>query len=283
MILCCIFKKKCTFVLSEPRPQNVQAVEYPCYNDFIQTTMHKILTTFLAFVAATAAMTAQSGYLGGYRAWTISAQAGPAYSINENHFTYGEHGHGGKLFSMQGSVAVGYEFSKIYSLRVAFNYAGNRSAANSRESYNRFYPYSFKSVSLFADAAVDIASNYGFESNFDFVLYAGVGGAYSYDFRRPEKYGEQPANPGDWNLHPWQDKDITLQNYVPGFRLGFITEYQISDSFGIFADLCGEAYQDRFNGLMPKLKDHGTDKGYAGFPLDLRFNLSFGLRLHILQ
>ena len=47
--------------------------------------------------------------------------------------------------------------------------------------------------------------------------------------------------------------------------------------FGLFADLCGEAFRDQYNGLQPSEHDQTAFEGYAGFPLDLRFSLSFGV------
>jgi hypothetical protein len=44
---------------------------------------------------------------------------------------------------------------------------------------------------------------------------------------------------------------VSNENTAFGFRGGFIGLYNISNSFGIFADLCGEAYSDNFNGLQP--------------------------------
>ena len=48
-------------------------------------------------------------------------------------------------------------------------------------------------------------------------------------------------------------------------------------SFGFFADICGEAYNDQYNGLQPTKHDQTAVKGYAGFPLDLRLSLSIGI------
>ena len=60
-------------------------------------------------------------------------------------------------------------------------------------------------------------------------------------------------------------------------RAGAIAEFNFKGGFGIFADLCGEAYTDMFNGLRPFEFDHTAGTGYAGFPFDLRASLSLGV------
>ena len=70
---------------------------------------------------------------------------------------------------------------------------------------------------------------------------------------------------------------MSNENTAFGFRGGFIGLYNISNSFGIFADLCGEAYSGNFNGLQPSEADQAQVEGYAGFPLDLRGIVSLGV------
>lgn len=220
-------------------------------------------------------------YIGGHNAWVFSLQGGPLYSVNENRFTYPENGCGFKLFTLQAAAAVGYEFSDTFGLRASFSFGGNRSAANSRESGGGFYPYNFKSLNGFIDVILDLNGNYEGQGTFHPKLYVGLGGAYTYGFTKPAGYGIQPAAGESWKFHPWQDAFITERNFVPGFRGGFIAEYEINDWLGIFADLSGEAYRDDYNGLQPTSSDHGDSKGYAGFPLDLRASLSFGVIFRI--
>ena len=78
--------------------------------------------------------------------------------------------------------------------------------------------------------------------------------------------------------HPWQA--VSDRNTAFGFRFGFIAQYNFSDRFGIYADLCGEAYTDNYNGLQPNEKDQQKVEGYAGFPLDLRGLVSLGCVFH---
>lgn len=238
--------------------------------------MQKILTILAAFIVGTTALTAQNAYVGGHQAWTISVQGGPAYSINENRFAYVEADKGGKLFSLQGSLSVGHEFNETLGLRLNLGYGGNRSAGNSRESGNQFYPYNFKSVNGFVDLLFNLKGDYGSEG-FHPVLYAGVGAGYSFGFSKPTSYGVQQEAGATWKYHPWQDRYIEEKNFAPALHGGFIAEYDFTERFGIFADLGVEAYRDNYNGLQPTVDDHGTNKGYAGFPFDIRVTASLGI------
>ena len=74
----------------------------------------KKLTSIIAFLLFGAAtLSAQNAFVGGNTAWTIALQGGPMYSINENGFSYRDHGKGINLFTFQGSAAVGYEFTSV--------------------------------------------------------------------------------------------------------------------------------------------------------------------------
>ena len=240
--------------------------------------MKKLTSIIAALLFGVVAVSAQSAFVGGHRAWTFALQGGGLYSISENRFTYPENGYGGKLFTLQGSAAIGYEFTQALGVRVSVGYGNNASACNSRQTAaHGFYPYRFRSVNAFIDGVLDLNGNYGWESNFRPIFYLGVGIGHTYHFTKPEGYGT-PKGIGweeDNPFHPWQD--VNVNNNAFGFRGGFIAEYDFTDIFGIFGDLCLEAYRDNYNGLQPTEQDQTAYTGYAGFPLDLRPTFSLGV------
>ncbi len=225
--------------------------------------MKKITSIFAILLFGAVSLSAQNAFVGGHSAWTFALQGGPMYSISENHFSYREHGKGWGLFTLQGAAAIGYEFTEGLGVRVSVGYGNNASAANSHDTGGGFYPYQFKSVNAFLDGTLDLNGNYAKERAFRPRLYAGIGLGHTFNFTDAK--------------HPWQGAFITTRNNVFGFRGGFVAEYDFDDWFGIFADLCGEAYRDKYNGLQPTDQDQSFFKGYAGFPLDMRFILSFGV------
>lgn len=228
--------------------------------------MKKITSIFAILLFGAVSLSAQNAFVGGHRAWTFALQGGGLYSINENGFSYRENHRGGELFSLQGSAAIGYEFTESLGIRVSVGYGDNASACNTRQtSGGGFYPYRFKSINGFLDGTLDLNRNYGKAWAFHPILYAGVGFGHSFNFTDPK--------------HPWQT--VTPKNTTFGFRAGFIAEYDFTDWFGLFVDLCGEAYRDNFNGLQPTKGDQSHYKGYAGFPLDLRAMASFGVIFRI--
>ena len=229
--------------------------------------MKKFYLIFAVLLFGAASVSAQNAFVGGHRAWTIALQGGTMYSINENRFTYGEHGHAADLWTLQGSAAIGYEFTEAMGVRVSVGYGKNVSACNSRQTDWGFYPYQFKSINAFVDGTLDLSRNYGKAWSFHPVLYAGIGLGHTYGFTDPK--------------HPWQGQYMTFNNTVFGFRGGFIAEYDFTDWFGIYVDLCGEAYNDKYNGLQPTEQDQQGFKGYGGFPLDLRAMASFGVIFRI--
>lgn len=240
--------------------------------------MKKLTSLLACLVLGAASVFAQNAFVGGHRAWTFALQGGPMYSLSENAFSYRENGYGSKLFTLQGAASIGYEFTNALGGRISVGYGENRSAANTRQTAaHGFYPYNFKSINGFFDLMLDLNGNFAVDKAFRPILYLGAGVGHSFNFVKPEGYGT-PRN-GSWEadnpFHPWQD--ISTKNTVFGFRGGFIGEYDFSRSFGIFADLCGEAYRDRYNGLQPTEQDQTAYTGYAGFPFDLRFSLSLGV------
>jgi len=184
------------------------------------------------------------------------------YSISENTFVYGERGRGGELFTPSFGLNLGYDISRQIGFRLSFAYGKNPGATNNRQtSSGGFYPYQYQSVNFFADGMLSLSK--AGEEGFNTRLYGGIGLGYSFGFTE--------------SGHPWQAGYVTTQNLAPGFRFGVIAEYLFSFGLGIFADLCGEAYADNFNGLKPTDEDFNNYKGYPGFPFDLRAPLSLGV------
>lgn len=199
----------------------------------------------------------------------LGIQGGPMFSLNENSFSYRDNGKTMDLFTFQGTFVAGYDLNWKTGFRLSVNYANNAGANNVKDTgpnYNGFYPYTFKSINTFLDVTHNISNNA--ESAFIPKVYAGIGLGHTFDF----------TNSG----HPWQSAYMTSPNNAFGFRFGFIAEYLLSETIGIYADICGEAYTDKFNGLRPLDQDRTTHgiKGYPGFPLDLRGLCSFGVAFH---
>ena len=244
--------------------------------------MKKLFIIAAVLLIGATSLSAQNAFVGGHRAWTFSIQGGPMYSVNENGFSYRENGKGWNLFTLQGSAAIGYEITNALGVRVSVGYGNNPGACNTRQTAaHGFYPYNFKSVNGFLDGTLDINGNYGINRAFRPIFYLGIGVGHTFNFTKPTDYGT-PRNDSweDGNpFHPWQD--VQTRNTVFGFRGGVILEYDFTQAFGIFANLGLEAYNDQYNGLQPSEHDQTAYTGYAGFPVDLRFPISFGAIVRI--
>ena len=193
----------------------------------------------------------------------LGLQQGPMLNIYENAFSYRENGKTFDLITYQAGLVGGYDLNDIFGLRLSAAYGKNAGACNTRNtSAHGFYPYTFSSVNVFVDAILDL---YGLSDLYTFTrikLYGGMGLGHSFHM----------TDSG----HPWQD--VSDPNTVFGFRFGGILEYNITDHIGLFGDVCGEAYTDKYNGLMPSREDQLSDyEGYGGFPLDLRGLVSVGV------
>ena len=193
----------------------------------------------------------------------VGFQAGPMLNINENHFSYKENGKTLGLITYQAGLVGGYDVNDILGLRLSASYAKNAGACNTKNtSAHGFYPYTFQSVNVFADAILDLHGLSDLATFFRAKLYGGLGLGHSFNMTDSK--------------HPWQD--VTDPNTVFGFRMGAIFEYNVTDNIGIFGDLCGEAYTDKYNGLMPSATEQAENyEGYGGFPLDLRGLISVGV------
>ena len=242
--------------------------------------MRKLLILAALLVSCTFAAKAQSkSEFDPAGRWIISIMGGPMYQRNENSFVYEYRHMGQKLITYSVGAAVGYDFTSSFGLRGVVEYGLNRGCANYYQTSARgFYPYNFKNVSGFVDAMMHFNGLNAITRRFAPKAYAGIGVAHTFGFDKPSGYGDENPGGGIWSekFHPWQR--IYESNMTFGFRLGGILEYDFASGIGLFADLCGEAYTDMFNGLAPNEEDHEAQgKGYAGFPLDLRLTLSFGI------
>ena len=193
----------------------------------------------------------------------VGFQQGPFLNINENHFSYRENGKALDLITYQAGLVGGYDLNDIFGVRLSASYGKNASACNTRETSARgFYPYTFSSVNIFADAVLDMHGLADMLEFFRIKLYGGLGIGHTFHMTDPN--------------HPWQK--LNDPNTVFGFRFGGIAEYNITDHIGVYADVCGEAYTDEYNGLMPTAKEQSEYyEGYGGFPLDLRGLVSLGV------
>lgn len=204
--------------------------------------------------------------------WNVAVQGGPMFSINENVHSYTGQGNTIDLFTAQGQIAVGYDFSKAFGVRFAVGFGKNISASNYKQTVLDYptqrFPYQFMSVNAFADAILNVNEWAELDSPFSSKFYGGVGFAETFSFKET----------GDH--HPWQWDKISKTNTPIGFRFGYIGEYDFTNGLGVYIDLCGEAYMDNYNGIHPETEAHNKGEGYAGFPLDLRALASFGVIYH---
>ena len=229
--------------------------------------MRKSATLMVALLLGAVSVFAQDKY--NYSGtWNASIQGGPMFSINENVHSYTGQGNTADLFTAQGSFAVGYDFNRAFGVRGWAGFAQNVGACNYKETVtpgdNTRFPFKFKSVNVFADAILNINEWAEEDSFFSPKAYFGVGVAHTFGFTDSK--------------HPWQKVDDP--NTAIGFRFGFIGEFDFTNGLGLFVDICGEAYQDTYNGLHPETAAHEKREGYAGFPLVLRALASFGVIYH---
>lgn len=222
--------------------------------------MKKTLITIALWAAAALALTAQEAE--STKPFSISIQGGALFSVNENSFSYLDNGKAFQLITPQGGVSFGYDFRHRFGVRLDVSYGKNAGACNTvQTSTQGFYPYTFNSLNIFADAVLNLGAK---ASPFSPKLYLGIGGAHTFGFSATD--------------HPWQT--VSGSNTAFGFRGGFIAQYDFTSRFGIFADLRAEAYSDNYNGLRPNSEDQDKATGYAGFPMDLRGIASLGVVYH---
>ena len=232
-------------------------------NDKKLNIMKKLSGVLLAILLSCAFASAQPVRHSHEGRFYIGAQLGPMLNINENYFSYKDNGKTLGLITYQAGLIGGYDVNDIFGLRLSASYAKNASACNTKNtSAHGFYPYTFSSVNVFADAILDMHGLSDLATFFRMKLYGGMGIGHSFNMTDSK--------------HPWQV--VTDPNTVFGFRVGLIADYNINDHLGVFGDLCGEGYTDKYNGLMPSEEDQVNDyEGYGGFPLDLRGLVSVGI------
>lgn len=224
--------------------------------------MKKCICTGLALVLGASILVAQNNKHSNEGRFYAGVNENVLLNIYENAFTYSDNGKTADLFTFQTGVFAGYDVNDIFGVRLSVGYGNNAGAANVKEtSAGGFYPYNFSSINVFADATLDLYGLSDLMSLFRVKLYGGLGVGYSYGFSDSH--------------HPWQK--VTEPNTAFGFRFGAIAEYNVTDHFGLVADICGEAYTDKYSGLMPSKEDREKFEGYGGFPLDLRALVSLGV------
>lgn len=192
--------------------------------------------------------------------FSVFIQGGPVYNLYENAFSFWDNGKAWDLLTSQIVAGVGYDFSSYWGLRLQVGYGSDKGGCNVQQTSARgFYPYSFKHWNSFLDVMMVPFGRKDGYARFITKLFAGVGLAHTFGF----------TDSG----HPWQVP--VGKNTAFGFRGGIIEEFAVTPWFGIYVDICGEAYTDSYNGLNPSAEKENY-QGYPGFPLDLRGSISLG-------
>ena len=223
--------------------------------------MKKIVCIFAIFLMAAAGLSAQDNEKV-EKPWNLSLKGGGLFSLTENSFSYWENDQTAKLFGYQAGLGVGYDFTKLFGIRLEATYGRNAAAGNTHDTpQHGFYPYNFSSISAFLDAIVNLNPK---GTVFHPKVYAGLGGAYSFLFTDMH--------------HPMLETPDRTGAF--GLRIGFIAEFRVSPTVGIYADLSSEGFTDNFDGCKPNKEQINAAKGYPGFPLDVRGLASLGLCFH---
>ena len=237
------------------------------YKYLIYNKMKRLVCTFAVLLVTALGLFAQEDQADKKveKPWNIALKGGGDFSLYENAFTYKENGQFAKLINYQGGLAIGYDFTKRFGIRLDAIYAKNAGAGNTLEtSAHGFYPYTFSSVSAFLDAVMNLNP---LGTVFHPKFYAGLGGAYAFGFTDMD--------------HPWQE--LPKHSGAFGIRLGFIAEVKVSPTVGIYADFASEGFTDKFNGIIPTKEDRQDKEkyqGYPGFPFDVRGLASLGVCFH---
>ena len=208
--------------------------------------------------------------------WGISVRGGVIGNVHENVMSYFRHRRFSDLVTAGFSVDGMYDFTNLFGVRLSVASGKNAGACNSQEAGGGFYPYQFRSINAFADAMIHFGTP---EDAFSSRIYGGLGLGHTYDLIEEVKEGVT-----DWP-HPWATPDQPLPrtkepNNAFGFRVGYLGEWHVTPEVGILIDACGEFYTDLYDCLMPPFDDHGSYRGYAGFPFDMRFIVSLGIAYH---
>lgn len=228
--------------------------------------MRKIAVFVVALLAGVPALFAQGpfDYTGRFN---FSVQGGLAATLSENTFAFTDNGKTMELVKPQCALSLGYDFSSYFGVRLSTAYAQHAGSSNVYDTPETdiYWPFTYHSVSVFADGILNLNTLSENFMPFSPKLYAGLGGARTFNFTNPH--------------HPFQNPHNG--NTVIGFRAGAIAEFDLPFGLGFFADLGLEAYNDWHNGIRPAESDQQWYKGYAGFPFDLVGRLSLGVIYHI--
>lgn len=238
--------------------------------------MKKIFISLLALLGSAAILSAQRDNPMAYDftdRFYISAQGGVHLSASENAMAYKKEGKFFDLIKPQGYLSMGYDFNRAFGLRFSFGYGNEASAFNYEESYKRFRPYTYRGVEAFADLVVNLKGLQKRIGAFNPKIYGGIGYARTWGmtdgFDNKELY--------------WALKYRTEPNNSFGMRAGLIFEYVFQSGLGLFCDLGGEMFTDRFNGQNPRQWKHVKEiynPADPGFPFDVRANAAFGVVYH---
>ena len=201
-----------------------------------------------------------------WRDWFIAVQGGPNYSMNENTWTYLDPNIGGKKFwdlvSPQIQVAFGHYFTPTLGWRVSAAYAGNKSAMNHNETAAwGYYPYTFKSITAFADLLVNLSKRDVQDRHWFWTLFGGLGYGRGFCFTE--------------HNHPWQY--LKTPSNALGLRGGLNLEYMFNNGLSFMLEGGAEAFTDGFNGMNPHIWRDAND---FNFPFDVRPVATFGIGYH---
>lgn len=207
----------------------------------------------LVLLSGVASLHAQmSPYEYGKR-WYVSLQGGPVYFNGDWSHLFREY-KGEWLTPVMPAfgTSLGYSFANGHELRLTATY-GKKKATCISPNYNLLYPYSFHSVSFFADYVLSFRALgetfYPFSPN----LYVGPGVAYTFGFSDPN--------------HPL--RVVNDPNWAGGLNMGTILEYNFPSGFGLFADLGMSFWADPYDG-----------QGWFSFVLDMDVGVYFGVVYH---
>ena len=202
-----------------------------------------------------------------WRDWFIFAQGGPMVSMNENTWTYKDLGpqYGlsqWDLITPVYQLSLGHFFTPVWGARLSVNYAENKSGANHKETAAQgFYPYSFKSVSAFADVLVALSRRDVEKRRWFWTMFGGIGLGHGFDATEAG--------------HPWQY--FTFPSNAFGMRGGMNVEYMFKNGLAFMLEGGLEAYTDGFNGMNPGNYQGDNDKN---FPFDIRPMATIGIGYH---
>ena len=213
--------------------------------------------------------------------WNVAIRGGVLAGVNENAWTYVEFKKPLGLLNPSASATVGYDFTPKFGLRLGVSLDRNSAACNSANYDQKFYPYSFRSVGVFADAVANVRQG---RSPFIPKFYGGLGVGRGFNYQKTKVDGAYWTHPRNWQEDPAVEPDdyqVYRKSLAFAFRLGFLAEYKVSNEVGIVADFCLESFTDDFDGFMPPAKDQAQiAAGYGGFPFDFRGVVSLGIAYH---